>query len=127
MAVFVLPDLGEGLQEAELVQWHVSEGDNVVADQPLVSVETEKAVVEVPSPYSGRIARLYAKPGERIRVGAPLVEFDEGPRADTGTVVGELAAAAPPAAAPPRGAEPVAASRRSGRRRRCAHWRSGSA
>src|SRR5579875_1335475 len=109
MAVFVLPDLGEGLQEAELVQWHVSEGDNVVADQPLVSVETEKAVVEVPSPYSGRIARLYAKPGERIRVGAPLVEFDEGPRADTGTVVGELAAAAPPAAAPPRGAEPVAA------------------
>src|SRR5579875_2778330 len=97
MAVFVLPDLGEGLQEAELVQWHVSEGDNVVADQPLVSVETEKAVVEVPSPYSGRIARLYAKPGERIRVGAPLVEFDEGPRADTGTVVGELAAAAPPA------------------------------
>src|SRR5579875_2339737 len=103
MAVFVLPDLGEGLQEAELVQWHVSEGDNVVADQPLVSVETEKAVVEVPSPYSGRIARLYAKPGERIRVGAPLVEFDEGPRADTGTVVGELAAAAPP------GAEPVAA------------------
>src|SRR5579875_1408121 len=107
MAVFVLPDLGEGLQEAELVQWHVSEGDNVVADQPLVSVETEKAVVEVPSPYSGRIARLYAKPGERIRVGAPLVEFDEGPRADTGTVVGELAAAAPPAAAPPRGAAPA--------------------
>ena len=96
MSIFVLPDLGEGLQEAELVAWHVAEGDHVVADQPLVSVETEKAVVEVPSPQSGRIARLRAQPGERVKVGAALVEFDEGPRADTGTVVGELAAAAPP-------------------------------
>jgi 2-oxoisovalerate dehydrogenase E2 component (dihydrolipoyl transacylase) len=98
MAAFVLPDLGEGLSEAEIVAWHVGEGDNVVADQPLVSVETEKAVVEVPSPHSGRIARLCAKPGERIKVGAPLVEFAEGPKSDTGTVVGELAAE--PAAAP---------------------------
>src|SRR5207245_7910294 len=96
MSTFVLPDLGEGLQEAELVAWHVAEGDHVVADQPLVSVETEKAVVEVPSPQSGRIARLCAQPGERVKVGAALVEFDEGQRADTGTVVGELAAAAPP-------------------------------
>ncbi|MGH7096562.1 MAG: biotin/lipoyl-containing protein, partial [Stellaceae bacterium] len=95
MSIFVLPDLGEGLQEAELVQWHVAEGDNVVADQPLVSVETEKAVVEVPAPHSGRIARLCAEPGEHIKVGTALVEFDEGPRTDTGTVVGELAAAAP--------------------------------
>src|SRR6516164_9076166 len=96
MSIFVLPDLGEGLQEAELVAWHVAEGDHVVADQPLVSVETEKAVVEVPSPQSGRIGRLCAQPGERVRVGAALVEFDEGPRADTGTVVGELAAAVAP-------------------------------
>ena len=95
MSTFVLPDLGEGLQEAELVAWHVAEGDHVVGDQPLVSVETEKAVVEVPSPQSGRIARLFAKPGERVKVGAALVEFDEGQGADTGTVVGELAAAAP--------------------------------
>ncbi len=103
MSTFVLPDLGEGLQEAELVTWHVGEGDHVVADQPLVSVETEKAVVEVPSPQSGRIARLFAKPGDRVKVGAPLVEFDEAARADTGTVVGELA---PAAAAPqPRPAE----------------------
>src|SRR5258707_13373398 len=93
MPTFVLPDLGEGLQEAELVAWHVAEGDHVVADQPLVSVETEKAVVEMPSPQSGRIARLCAQPGERVKVGAALVEFDEGPRADTGTVVGELATA----------------------------------
>ena len=92
MSVFALPDLGEGLQEAELVAWHVGEGDHVVADQPLVSVETEKAVVEVPSPQAGKIARLCAQPGDRVRVGGALVEFAEGPRTDTGTIVGELAA-----------------------------------
>jgi 2-oxoisovalerate dehydrogenase E2 component (dihydrolipoyl transacylase) len=100
MSVFVLPDLGEGLQEAELVAWHVSEGDHVVADQPLVSVETEKAVVEVPSPQDGKIARLCVQPGERVKVGGPLVEFEEGPRTDTGTIVGELSAAAPPPVPP---------------------------
>jgi pyruvate dehydrogenase E2 component (dihydrolipoamide acetyltransferase) len=96
MSVFVLPDLGEGLQEAELVAWHVGEGDHVVADQPLVSVETEKAVVEVPSPQDGKIARLCVQPGERVKVGGSLVEFEEGPRTDSGTIVGELSAAAPP-------------------------------
>lgn len=90
MKQFVLPDLGEGLQEAELVTWHVAEGDHVVADQPLVSVETEKAVVEVPAPYSGHILRLFAKPGDRVKVGAPLAEFEEGAHRDVGTVVGEL-------------------------------------
>jgi pyruvate dehydrogenase E2 component (dihydrolipoamide acetyltransferase) len=104
MSVFVLPDLGEGLQEAELVAWHVAAGDRVVADQPLVSVETEKAVVEVPSPQSGKIARLCAQPGETLKVGAALVEFDEGPRVDTGTVVGDLST---PAAPPPRASEPA--------------------
>ena len=94
MNSFTLPDLGEGLQEAEIVAWHVAEGDHVVADQPLVSVETEKAVVEVPAPRSGRIARLLGKPGDRVKVGAPLVIFGEGP-ADTGTVVGELVEKAP--------------------------------
>src|ERR1700758_2081250 len=114
MSTFVLPDLGEGLQEAELVAWHVAGGYQVVAGQPLVSVETEKAVVEVPSPRSGRIARLRAQPGERVKVGAALVEFDEGPRTDTGTVVGELAAATAPAArvadAAPTGAAAVRAT-----------------
>ena len=65
MKPFALPDLGEGLQEAEIVAWHVSAGDHVVADQPLVSVETEKAVVEIPAPWSGRIARLHGQPGDR--------------------------------------------------------------
>jgi len=87
---FLLPDLGEGLEEAEIVAWHVTEGDHVVADQPLVSVETDKAVVEVPSPRSGRVARLFGAKGDLVKVGAPLVEFAEGPQADTGTVVGEL-------------------------------------
>src|SRR5579859_7401197 len=92
MSVFNLPDLGEGLQEAELVAWHVGEGDHVVADQPLVSVETDKAVVEVPSPWSGRIARLMAGPHTRVAVGAALAVFGEPTEADTGTVVGSLAA-----------------------------------
>jgi 2-oxoisovalerate dehydrogenase E2 component (dihydrolipoyl transacylase) len=107
MSTFALPDLGEGLQEAEVVSWHVAEGDHVVADQPLVSVETEKAVVEVPSPLAGRIARLLVNPGERIKVGAPLVEFEEGVHADTGTVVGELAATPRPAPAIPAASAPL--------------------
>lgn len=95
MSTFNLPDLGEGLQEAELVAWHVAEGDHVVVDQPLVSVETEKAVVEIPSPKAGHIARLFAHPGERVKVGAPLLTFEEGAHPETGTVVGELAKPAP--------------------------------
>lgn len=87
---FVLPDLGEGLSEAEIVAWHVAEGDHVVADQPLVSVETDKAVVEIPSPWSGRIARLLAELHARIAVGAPLALFGETAGTDTGTVVGSL-------------------------------------
>ena len=59
MKTFNLPDLGEGLQEAEIVSWHVSPGDRVVADQPLVALETDKAVVEVPSPHSGRVVELF--------------------------------------------------------------------
>ena len=69
MSTFALPDLGEGLQEAEIVTWHVGVGDHVVADQPLVSVETEKAVVEVPAPQSGHIARLLADEELRRRIG----------------------------------------------------------
>lgn len=109
MSVFKLPDLGEGLHEAEIVAWLVSAGDHVVADQPLVSVETDKAVVEVPAPRSGRIAKLHGAPGDRIPVGAPLVEFEEGARADTGTVVGTLKAEEPRPTPPP--ARPKAAAK----------------
>jgi pyruvate dehydrogenase E2 component (dihydrolipoamide acetyltransferase) len=90
MTAFKLPDLGEGLQSAEIVAWHVAEGEHVVTDQPLLSVETEKAVVEIPSPHAGRVARLLARPGDRIDVGAPLLEFETGPHPDAGTVVGDL-------------------------------------
>jgi 2-oxoisovalerate dehydrogenase E2 component (dihydrolipoyl transacylase) len=92
MKTFNLPDLGEGLQEAEIVGWHVSPGDHVVADQPLVSVETDKAVVEVPCPFAGRIARLFGAEGDVIRVGAPLVAFEVGPEVDPGAVVGAIQA-----------------------------------
>ena len=70
--------------------WHVNEGDHVVTDQPLVSVETDKAVVEVPSPWSGRIARVFGTKGDLVKVGAPLVEFAEGTEQDTSAVVGQL-------------------------------------
>jgi len=104
MRTLALPDLGEGLHEAEIVAWHVSVGDHVVADQPLVSVETEKAVVEIPAPWSGRIAKLHGRPGDRITIGTTLVEYAEAPASDAGTVVGALpkGEAAPPVA----GAEP---------------------
>jgi len=92
MNTFTLPDLGEGLQEAEIVTWHVSAGDRVVADQPLVSVETDKAVVEVPSPYSGEIAELFGAEGDLVKVGAPLVAFAAMAKTDSGTVVGQIAA-----------------------------------
>jgi 2-oxoisovalerate dehydrogenase E2 component (dihydrolipoyl transacylase) len=108
MRQFMLPDLGEGLEEAEIVAWHVNEGDHVVVDQPLVSVETDKAVVEVPSPWSGRIAHLFGGKGDLVKVGAPLVEFAEGTEQDTGTVVGEIDRGEPaPRAAP---AEPARAA-----------------
>ena len=90
MTTFKLPDLGEGLQEAEIVTWHVGPGDHVVADQPLVSVETDKAVVEVPSPQAGRIAKLHVEAGEIVAIGAPLVDYDDGAEKDAGAIVGTI-------------------------------------
>ena len=77
MTTFNLPDLGEGLPEAEIVSWHVAEGDSVKTDDLLVSVETAKAVVEVPSPYTGIIEKLYASAGDIVATGAPLVDFTD--------------------------------------------------
>src|SRR5579871_808063 len=110
MTVFKLPDLGEGLSEAEIVRWHVQPGDHIAIDAPMLSVEAAKSVDEVPSPVSGTIVALHAQPGERIEIGAPLVEFepdvqpgaaaeragsavpgDHTTGADAGTVVGQIA------------------------------------
>jgi pyruvate dehydrogenase E2 component (dihydrolipoamide acetyltransferase) len=96
MTTFHLPDLGEGLQEAEIVAWHVGVGDHVVADQPLVSVETEKAVVEIPAPHSGRIAEFLVAVGDVVSVGAPLVAFNGAAKVDAGTVVGDVRSAMSP-------------------------------
>ena len=93
MTTFNLPDLGEGLHEAEVVEWHIKPGDQVAADAPLVSVETDKAVVEVPAPRTARVTRLFAAIGDIVPVGAPLVAFN-GDTADAGTVVGEIPTAA---------------------------------
>ncbi len=90
--IFNLPDLGEGLPDAEIREWHVKVGDKVKTDQPLVSMETAKAVVEVPSPRDGVIAKLYGKDSDIIITGHPLVEFEdaEGATEDQGTVVGHI-------------------------------------
>lgn len=76
IAEFRLPDLGEGLTEAEVVQWLVAPGDPVALNQTLAEVETAKAVVELPSPYEGTVSTLHADAGEVVAVGAPLIAFD---------------------------------------------------
>jgi len=90
MRTFKLPDLGEGLQEAEIVRWHVQAGDEVQADQLLVSVETAKAIVDIPAPHAGRIVKLFGKAGDIVHLGAPLVGFEGEPEEDRGTVVGGM-------------------------------------
>jgi pyruvate dehydrogenase E2 component (dihydrolipoamide acetyltransferase) len=75
---FLLPDLGEGLTEAEIVRWLVAEGDDVTVDQAMVEVETAKSVVEVPSPYAGRVLTQHASEGETLEVGKPLVTVGSG-------------------------------------------------
>ncbi len=76
MKTFELPDLGEGLADAEIVTWHVKQGDKIETGDNLVSVETAKAVVDVPSPYTGRVAKLHAAEGDVVEVHKPLVDFE---------------------------------------------------
>lgn len=103
---FLLPDLGEGLEEAQVVRWLVAEGEEVALNQPLAEVETAKATVEIPSPYAGRVVRLHAVSGETVKVGAPLVTFEvEGEGAPE-----EAPAEPAPTAAEPAPSAPVAAT-----------------
>ncbi len=75
MTVFNLPDLGEGLPDAEVVKWLVAEGDAIQEGENMVEMSTAKAVVEVPSPYTGRVVKLHGGPGDLINTGSPLVTF----------------------------------------------------
>jgi 2-oxoisovalerate dehydrogenase E2 component (dihydrolipoyl transacylase) len=91
MKIFNLPDLGEGLAEAEIVRWHVKPGDRISADDPMLAVETAKAIVEVPAPFSGVIKTLHGAPGDTVATGGLLVEFEPDTRmADAATVVGSM-------------------------------------
>src|SRR2546421_1102944 len=81
---FLLPDLGEGLEDAEVVSWRVAEGEAVELNQVLVEVNTAKALVEIPSPWAGVVSRLHAAAGEVVVVGAPLVSITvDGGRSGT--------------------------------------------
>ncbi|MDF0750029.1 dihydrolipoyllysine-residue acetyltransferase [Marinobacter sp. 71-i] len=83
MSDFILPDIGEGIVECELVKWLVSEGDIIEEDQPVAEVMTDKALVEIPAPYKGRVTRLYHKEGDIAKVHAPLFELvDESETAE---------------------------------------------
>jgi 2-oxoisovalerate dehydrogenase E2 component (dihydrolipoyl transacylase) len=101
MTTFNLPDLGEGLAEAEIVRWHVNIGDVVTVDQPMLAVETAKAVVEVPAPFSGIVKTLHGQPGDVIATGAPLVDFESTNGATPARRTMEASAASPlPASGP---------------------------
>ncbi|MDX1599722.1 MAG: dihydrolipoyllysine-residue acetyltransferase [Marinobacter sp.] len=77
MSDFILPDIGEGIVECELVKWLVAEGDIIEEDQPVAEVMTDKALVEIPAPYKGKVTRLYHKEGDIAKVHAPLFELVE--------------------------------------------------
>jgi pyruvate dehydrogenase E2 component (dihydrolipoamide acetyltransferase) len=96
---FVLPDLGEGLVEAEIRNVLVKEGDVVREDSPLLEVETDKAQVEIPSPFAGRVEKIHVQPGQTVKVGQPLVSFGDATGASTPTRPAPAVAARAPAPA----------------------------
>ena len=76
---FHLPDAGEGLTEADIVEWRVAVGDRVSVNQPVVEIETAKSLVELPSPYDGVVTELHVDQGVTVNVGAPIITFDVDP------------------------------------------------
>ncbi len=76
---FALPDLGEGLTESELIEWHVGVGDHVTLNQPIAEVETAKAIVSLPSPFDGVVTSLYVEPGSTVLVGTPILAIETAP------------------------------------------------
>ncbi|HEX5961115.1 MAG TPA: dihydrolipoamide acetyltransferase family protein [Rhodanobacteraceae bacterium] len=110
---FHLPDLGEGLPDATIVEWLVKEGDSVKLDAPLVSMETAKAVVEVPSPFTGKLLKQHGAAGDVITTGAALAEFELDPKGKQraeNAAGGHHHASAPVAAAPATAPAPAAAA-----------------
>ncbi|MBV9059226.1 MAG: 2-oxo acid dehydrogenase subunit E2 [Pseudonocardiales bacterium] len=92
-SIFALPDVGEGLTEAEIVRWLVAPGDTLTLNQIIVEIETAKAAVELPSPYAGVVTELFAEPGATVAVGSPLIAIDAGdavvqPTAEIGPEIG---------------------------------------
>ncbi|MBL8879612.1 MAG: 2-oxo acid dehydrogenase subunit E2 [Phycisphaerales bacterium] len=123
MFEFKLPDLGEGVHEGQIVSLLVQEGDTINEYQPMLEVETDKAAVEIPSPKTGRIAKLLCKPGQTVKVGEVLVVIDDGagtaapaaaptqkPAVAAAPVSAPAAAVAAPVVPPPRAPEPAYAS-----------------
>lgn len=111
MSTFNLPDVGEGLTEADLLQWKVAVGDTVSVNQVLVEIETAKSVVELPSPFAGTVTALRAAEGTTLEVGAPLVDVavqGEEPQAPSAAPAAEDAAATEDGAGPLVGSGPVA-------------------
>ena len=85
---FPLPDLGEGLIEATVLEWLVSEGEQIERNHPLVEVETTKSAVELPSPQAGKVVKIHGEPGDIIKVGEPLIVFEVPD--DTAGIVGTV-------------------------------------
>src|SRR5581483_1717933 len=103
---FRLPDVGEGLTEADIVTWHVKPGDTIKDGQIIVEIETAKAVVELPTPFSGTVTRLLVDEGQTVEVGVPIIAVDtSGGAAPATPAAGQ---AAPAEAAPAAAAEPDA-------------------
>ncbi len=91
---FTLPDVGEGLTEADIVRWTVAPGDTVAVNQVLVEIETAKAVVELPSPFAGVVSTLHVKEGDTVEVGAPIISINVAAAAEIGDATEEPAAQA---------------------------------
>ncbi len=115
---FKLPDLGEGLTDGEVVRWLVKEGEVVTLNQPIVEVETAKAVVEIPAPYAGTVVKLHAAEGDTLDVGAPLLSVDTGGGQAAGVAESPPAAESAPEPEPEQQATLVGPGERQQARRR---------
>ncbi|MBB2912376.1 pyruvate dehydrogenase E2 component (dihydrolipoamide acetyltransferase) [Streptosporangium becharense] len=107
MKEFKLPDVGEGLTEAEIVRWHVKPGDPVAVNQIIVEIETAKAVVELPCPFEGVVAALMAGEGETVDVGTPIISVDDGTGPGSGPSGAEATSAPVPAGIPATAGSPA--------------------